>query len=96
MDPVRSPKGNRLVWHDVPLPGTHKCLTWQLNVTIHPPLRSAKFVSILRDPDVQLELSRAGTGLEGDLALLTALSEHLLETVAVLRELAGIPENTPD
>lgn len=43
---------------NVPLPGMHECLTWQLNVTVHPRLDSIKWVSVIRDPVLQIELSR--------------------------------------
>ena len=88
--PALTPR-TRGSWHDVPLPGLHACVTWQLNVTLHPPLRSAKFVSILRDPDAQVELSRAGSGLVSDVALLGDLAQHLQDCLTILKDLGGIP-----
>lgn len=87
---------SRLAWHDVPLPGLHACLTWQLNVTIHPPLNSGKFVSILRDPDAQVELSRAGSGLLADVQLMRGLDVHLLDSLTILKHLANIPAAPKD
>lgn len=83
-------------WHDVPLPGLHKCITWQLNVTLHPPLRSGKWVSILRDPDAQIELSRAGTPLESDVTTLRGIAEHLQDVLTILKDLGGIPSAPMD
>lgn len=79
-------------WPDIPLPGMHECLTWQLNVTLHPRLRSAKFVSVLRDPMGQVELDRVGTGLSGDLQVLQSLAAHVEGCIAALRYLGGIPD----
>jgi hypothetical protein len=78
-------------WPDVPLPGLHKCLTWQLNVTLHPELHSAKWVSVLRDPDVQVEIDRVGTGLQADLHALETLAAHLDGCLQALRYLGGLP-----
>lgn len=78
-------------WRDVPLPGLHNCLTWQFNVTVHPMLDTAKFVSILRDPDAQVELARSGTG--GVLVARHGLAQAAFaarEAVGVLAYLAGI------
>jgi hypothetical protein len=66
-------------------------VTWQLNVTLHPPLRSAKFVSILRDPDAQVELSRAGSPLLADVELLGLMVPHLADCLTILKDLGGIP-----
>ena len=88
--PALTPR-DRGMWHDVPLPGMHSCLTWQLNVTLHPPMHSAKFVSILRDPDAQVELSRAGSLLIADVMLLRALSDHAYDCMTILKDLGGIP-----
>lgn len=89
-------RSSRLAWHDVPLPGLHACVTWQLNVTLHPPLKSAKFVSILRDPDAQCELSRAGSPLLSDVELLRILGGHLGDSLTILRHLGGIPSAPMD
>lgn len=86
----------RREWHDVPLPGMHKCLTWQLNVTLHPPLHSGKWVSILRDPDAQVELSRAGTALVSDTHTLRSLHEHIETCLTILKDLGGIPSAPMD
>lgn len=86
----------RSEWHDVPLPGLHKCLTWQLNVTLHPPLHSGKWVSILRDPDAQIELSRAGELLVADVWCMRTLHDHLEATESALRHLGGIPSAPKD
>lgn len=96
MDRPAPTPSTRRAWHDTPLPGLHKCVTWQLNVTFHPPLRSGKWVSILRDPDDQIELSRAGTALESDVATMRSLSEHLETVLSVLKDLAGIPSAPMD
>lgn len=85
------PLSHRAAWHDVPLPGFHKCLTWQLNATLHVPQHSAKFVSILRDPDAQVELSRAGLPLVSDVDLVSALSVHFNDCIGILKHLGGIP-----
>lgn len=78
-------------WRDVPLPGLHNCLTWQFNVTLHPMLDTGKWVSILRDPDAQVELSRSGTGgvIQAQSSLSAALL-HAREAVGVLAYLGGI------
>lgn len=89
--PTTDPSGG---WSQLPLPGTHACVTWQLNVTLHPTQRGAKYVSILRDPDAQVELARVGTALVGDLMCLEELSAHLAAVLGQLRYLGGIP--TPD
>lgn len=81
----------RAGWSQLPLPGTHKCVTWQLNVTIHPPQRGVKFVSIIRDPDEQVELARVGTMLIEDLRGLEMLLEHVGAAIAQLHYLAGLP-----
>lgn len=88
--PAPTPRDRR-TWHDVPLPGFHKCLTWQLNVTLHPPLKSGKWVSILRDPDDQIELSRAGTLLVADVDVLRSLHLHVADVVTILKHLGGVP-----
>lgn len=93
--PALTPR-TRGEWHDVPLPGLHKCVTWQLNVTLHPPLRSAKYVSILRDPDAQVELSRAGSLLVADVSLLRSLQEHVQQCMSILKDLGGIPSAPMD
>lgn len=43
---------------DIPLPGHFPCLTWQLNVTLHPSSRLIKFVSVVREPIAQIEVAR--------------------------------------
>lgn len=93
--PAPTPR-ERAAWHDVPLPGMHKCVTWQLNVTVHPPMRGGKFVSILRDPDAQVELSRAGSLLVSDVELMRILAPHLADCLTILKDLAGIPSAPMD
>jgi hypothetical protein len=88
---MSAPGNDRRGWHDVPLPGLHKCITWQLNVTLHPDLSSGKWVSILRDPDAQIELSRAGTPLVADTETIRSLSYHVEECLTILKHLGNIP-----
>jgi hypothetical protein len=59
-------------------------------------LRSAKFVSILRDPDAQVELSRAGSALLADVELLRILVPHLDDCMGILKHLGGLPSAPMD
>lgn len=88
---VMDPAGG---WSQIPLPGTHKCVTWQLNVTMHPSQRGCKWVSILRDPDAQVELARVGTNLVADQQGLESLLTHVAAVEAQLRYLTGMPTTT--
>lgn len=93
MNNLSNPAHKGRVWHDVPLPGLHNCLTWQFNLTTHPMLGTVKYVSILRDPDDKVELARAGS--DGLLQLepgFYAARLTLGTALAALRELAGCPE----
>lgn len=78
-------------WKDVPLPGLHNCLTWQLNATIYPQVGLARFVSILRDPDEQIELGRTGRDTDVREDVWPALTFHLREARGTLLHLAGWP-----
>lgn len=91
-DPLSLKATRQTVWHDTPLPGLHSCLTWQWNLTVHPFLDTCKFVSILRDPDAQVELCRAGSdGLYQARPGLVMARTALTVALAQLRDLAGVP-----
>lgn len=83
-------------WQQLPLPGSHACITWQLNVTFHPGQRGMKYVSVLRDPDVQVELARVGCMLTDDDVALDSLQEHLPAVLTQLLYLACLPEELVD
>lgn len=46
------------VLRDIPLPGLFKCLSWQLNVTTYPKQGAIKLVSVIREPQDQIEVQR--------------------------------------
>ena len=48
----------------IPLPGLYPVLTWQLNLTVHKATGLAKFVSVIREPNDRVELSRSFAELD--------------------------------
>lgn len=53
-----TPRPNHPVTQDIPLPGHYQCLTLQTNLTIYPPTAMARFVTVVREPNDQIEIVR--------------------------------------
>lgn len=82
------PKGG---WSQLPLPGTHTMITWQLNLTWHYATRSVKWTSVLRDPNEQVELARVGLPLSEEVEGVQGAIEHVPHVVEQLSYLGGRP-----